>query len=407
MILDLLAIVQPDALDREVNAISNGALLTSSPFALIDPARAAAAAQLQAISLPLWIATILLQIGVLAWFWRSGWSARLRDALRARSSSEFAVRFLFGATLALVDNMAALVPQFFAYRTTRIMGLTELLTRFWLLGWVESTVVTMIVAGMIAAVVLWLADRTHQWYLYAVAGVVGFTLLVAYVDPYVIAPTYRKYVAAPLTPEVAQSAAKMAARAGIPQVPVLEEIAGERSRMRFAYVIGWGGSQRIVISDTILGTATPPELRFVLARSYAWIAANDALHQTLIEAAFIVMGTALAIFIADRTFFRRDDDPVSRLALVGALLGCVYLVAAPLYNGYSRQRGAAADDYGVRLTGDRSAAIRYVVRAADQSLMPICPSLIAHWYFDAHLPAGRRIAQLQGRPDPCARQPAP
>jgi len=401
-------IFRPDAIDREVDALSQSALLHASPFRLIDPARAAGAAHLQAIEFPLWFVTILLQIAVLAWFWRSGSSARLRDALRGRIGSAFGLRFAFGAALALVDNLSALIPQFFQYRMTRIMGLSDALTRFWLLGWLESAIVTMIVAGLIAAIVLWLADRTHQWYLYTIAGIVGFTLLIAYVDPYVVAPAYRRYEAAAISPSLRSFFAYASAKVENPRVTIVEQATMHRTREGFAYVIGWGGSQQIVVSDTLFAGATEPELKFVFARSLAWIAANDALHQTLIEAAFIVLGTALAIFIADRTPFRRDDDPLSRLALVGALLGCVYLLAAPFYNGYLRQREAAADQNGVALTGDRASAIRLVVRSADQSLTPICPSLFAHWYFDSHIAPGRRITQLQGVPDACSsKQPGP
>lgn len=396
----LLAIARPNSLDREVDAISRAALLTQSPFALIDPARAAAAQHLEQFRVPLWIVMIALQIGVLAWFWSSGWSALLRDRLRSRLRSEFAMRFVFGATLALIDRIAAFVPQLLAYRLDRIMDLTSALTRTWGVQWIGSTVVEMIVAGAIAAIVLWLVDRTHQWYLYTIAGVIGFTLLVSYVNPLIFAPLFSRFEPFNAPPAVRAEIAQLRRETGV-GVPLLTQRTGRGSALGSAYVIGWGGTQRGVIADTIAAGATPPEVAFVAARLFAYVELNLALHLALVQGAFLVIGVAIAVFAADRVGFRRDDDPASRLALLGALMGCVYLIALPFYNGYVRNVEIAAEDRAVVLTGARADAIRLIVRGADQALVPICPSAFTYWYFGTRPPAGERIAELQDRPNPC------
>jgi STE24 endopeptidase len=395
-----LAIGRPNALDREVNAIPAHELLTGSPLSLIDPARSAAAAHLEQIRIPVWIVMVALQIAVLAWFWSAGYSARLRDALRTSIRREFAVRFCFGALLALFDKLVAFVPQLVQYRVSRLMDLSNILFRVWLVDWIIATLIAMLVAGIIAAVVLWLADRTHQWYIYTIAGVIGFTLLISYVNPYVIAPAYTRLRA--YTPPAAVSAtvAELQRRTSI-HVPVVEEHVAARTRLGYAFVEGWGGSQRIVFSDTLLAADTPAELRFHLARSYAWIAANTGLHLALITGAFVVIGVALAVFISDRIGFRRDDDPVSRLALLGAVLGCVYLIALPFYNGYIKQLDLTSDSAALAFTRDPAAAVRTEVREADQGLQPVCPNAFAYWYLNAHPTPGQRIALLQGRPDVC------
>jgi STE24 endopeptidase len=394
---------RPNALDRVVDAIPAHDLLTRSPIDLIDPARAAAAAHLEQVGIPVWIAMVALQIAVLAWFWNAGLSAQLRDRLRSSVRSEFVVRFTFGALVALLDKLVALIPQAVEYRFWRIMGLTEMLFRTWLLDWIAGTIVAMIVAGLIAAVVLWLADRTHQWYVYTIAGVIGFTLLVSYVNPFVIAPAYVAYSPLQPSPSLAADIAKLEKRSAI-HVPILQEHISPRTRLDRVYVMGWGGSQRIVVSDTLIASATEAELRFVIARSYAWVAANNGLHLSLIQGAFIVLGTALAVFISDRVGFRRDDDPVSRLALLGAIMGCVYLIALPFYNGYSRNLGLQTDQVGVALSDDPASAIRLEVRRADQALLPVCPNPFTSWYLMDYPAPGRRIAALQGRSDPCVKQ---
>lgn len=395
-----LAIGRPNALDREVNAIPAHELLTGSPLSLIDPARAAAAAHLEQIRIPVWIVMVALQIAILAWFWSAGYSARLRDALRGTIRPEFAVRFCFGALLALFDKLVAFVPQLVQYRVGRLMDLSNILFRTWLVDWIVATLIAMAVAGIIASVVLWLADRTHQWYVYTIAAVIGFTLLISYVNPYVIAPAYTSFRAYSAPRAIAASIQDLERRTGI-HVPVVEEHVGGRTRLGYAFVEGWGGSQRIVISDTMLAADTPAELRFHLARGYAWIEANTGLHLALITGAIVVLGAALAVFISDRIGFRRDDDPVSRLALLGSILGCVYLIALPFYNGYVKNLDLLSDNAALAYTGNRAAAVRTEVRETDQGLQPVCPNAFAYWYLNAHPTPGQRIALLQGRPDVC------
>ncbi len=393
-----LAIVRPNELDRQVSAIPAHALLTQSPFNLVDPARAAAAAHLEQTQVLLWITALALQIAVLAWFWSSGRSAQLRDGLRARIGSEFWVRFCFGATLALLDKAVALIPLAMQYRFLFIMRLSDQLFRWWLLDWLLGTLAALAVAGLLAACVLWLADRTHQWYVYTLAAVVGVCLFVAFLTPFVAVPPLEP---AGLTRSLAADADRLKQATGI-DAPIVEQRIGSRTRVGAAYVAGLGGSQRIVISDTMLDAESEPEMRFIIARSMAWIAGNFALQLALVQAGFIVFGAALAVTIADRIGFRRDDDPVSRLALLGALMGLVYLVAAPFYNSYTRNLDIAADRMALATTRDPADAIRLQVRRADQALLTVCPGTIAYWYLAQTPPPGPRISALQGVPDACA-----
>jgi Zn-dependent protease with chaperone function len=187
-------------------------------------------------------------------------------------------------------------------------------------------------------------------------------------------------------------------------VPVLIAEISRRTHVDEAYVMGWGGSQRAVISDTLWASATPEELQFVIARALAWVEANSGLQIALVQGAFFVLGAALAVFVSDRIGFRRDDDPVSRLALLGAVMGVVYLLAVPFYNGYARSLDRTTDAAAIALTHDPAAAIRLEVRRTDEALLPLCPNPFVYWYFDSRVPAGTRISNLQSAPDFCQKR---
>ncbi|HEY9086104.1 MAG TPA: hypothetical protein VIN40_09270 [Candidatus Tyrphobacter sp.] len=368
------ALHRPDELNRHVDAISPAQLLSTPIASLVDDRRQDAGERLISLELPGWFALVLTQAVVLLYFWRSGNAARWRNALRARLGSESAVRFAFGATLALVARAAALIPSFYLWRVDRIMGLSEALTRVWAYEYVLGTIIGMLVAGVIAAVVLWLVDRTHQWYLYTIAGIVAIALIGTLADPYAIAPLFERY--APMQGAIASQARAFAARAGYSDIPIVVEHRADRIPVDAAKVQGMGATQRIVLADTLVSASTSAEIDFYVADQIARLNDHDPLDLALIDAAIVIIAAALAVSLADRIRFRRDDDPISRITLVAALLCCIYIVAVPIDHAAVSSMQLRADQQAVAMTGDRASAIRAFVRAGDERIEQVCPSTL-------------------------------
>jgi Zn-dependent protease with chaperone function len=109
------------------------------------------------------------------------------------------------------------------------------------------------------------------------------------------------------------------------------------------------------------------------------------------------------VLISDRIGFRRDDDALARLALVGTFLGVATLLLYPAYNALERGAEWRADGIALGATGDRAAAVRLLVRRADDDLLALCGRRTVRWYFASRPPLGSRIAALAGTPDPCPR----
>jgi len=156
-----------------------------------------------------------------------------------------------------------------------------------------------------------------------------------------------------------------------------------------------------VLSDALLQNATPGEVLFLAAREMGHYDHADDFRLSLFWTFLFIFCTALAVIAADRVRFRRDDDPLTRLALVFVFLGCFALIVTPVYNGYSRNIESRADAYAVALTRDRSSAVRAFVRVADETLAPLCPGRLGLLYFYNSPPIATRIAKAAGHPDPC------
>ncbi len=388
---------RPNAIDLRIDHLSVYDLLSRSAAALVDPDRQIAALRLVHWYLPGWLLAVLVPSAVLLYFWNSGRAARVRDFLRHRVGHEALVRFYFGAMIGAIVRVAGLLPALYIYRIERVMSLSDQLLRAWALDWLLGSIVTMIALGLVTAVVLGLAARTHQWYIYTIVGIVALSFAFGYAAPFVAAPAFDRIV--PLPP-AARAVALRAERDANIHVPLLEEVR-ERTHLETAYVIGIGPTQRIVLGDSVFAVASPNELRYIIARQLGFVDDGSTWKIALTDALLLVFGIAIAVGAADRIRFRRDDDPISRLALVGAMLGVLYLIAVPVDNAVLRAIAARADGYALALHVDRAAAVRSVIRGTDERLDEVCPDILARLFIDRRVDASSRVSAINGVPSTC------
>ena len=163
-------------------------------------------------------------------------------------------------------------------------------------------------------------------------------------------------------------------------------------------VIGLGPFHRVVLPKSLVAGSTVPEITYVVAYEIGHVLHADPLFFALIEGGIII---GFSLGDGRPRGIRRDDDPLSRLALVGALLAVVYLVAVPVRNAALRSYDLDADRYAVSLTGDRAAAVRAIVRATDQRMEEACPEMLPSLFLDVHPSPAARIAAINGVPTAC------
>ena len=373
-------------------------LLSQSAAQLVDPDRQVAALRFVHWFLPGWFLAVLLPALALAYYWRSGRAAAVRDALRRRFRNETFVRFAFGASLGLVIRVAALLPAFYLYRVERAMSQNDQLLRAWGADWLAVTLVWMLAIGLVTAAVLWLVDRTHQWYLYTILAILAASFGATYFAPFGAGLIER---IVPMPPLSVASVRVIESTAHL-NVPVVE-LVRRRSHVGTTYVSGLGGAQRIVIGDVIVAVTSPPELEYVVARELGYVANGSQWKMALTDALLLIFGAAIAVAIADRIGFRRDDDPVSRFAVVGALIGVLYLVAVPVENAVQRSVSRSADRYALTLPIDRATAVRNVIRGTDESLTEVCPDVLARLFRQRVDDASTRVSEINGIPSTCPR----
>jgi STE24 endopeptidase len=391
-------------IDRKVTAIPAERLLSADPNALIDRERASIARTYGLYRRPLFVFWALSAIVAYFYLWNSGNAARLRDWLRRRFRTPFALRFVFGAALAVYGALAALPASLAQYRVAYVFDQLSEPFGLWLRDGVARLALDAIAVGLVVACVLSLVDVTRQWWIYSMLGLFVASIAFSVIEPLGVGALYGSNQLRPfasMAPVIAQSLAEPARKLGIPNAKVFVVNASRRTAVADASVVGFGPSARVVVTDTMLAGATPGEIRYAVVRELVKLSRFAGLRKALLGTLLFIACIALGVLVSDRIGFRRDDDPLARLALVFALACTAALILYPVYNGYSRRVERQADAAALALTADPASAIRHDVRFSEERFLPVCPRAITRFYFYDFDPLGTRAAAVTGRPDPC------
>ncbi len=261
-------------------------------------------------------------------------------------------------------------------------------------------------------VVLYLFIRRlgRGWWVAGTALGILFLIFVVAIAPVFIAPLFNTFE--PLEDaRLREEILAMAHAQGIPAEEVYQVDASRQSEHNNAYMTGLLGTQRIVLYDTILKRFAPREIRFVMGHEMG----HYVLHHIWNFIAFASLLIAAGFFLVDRASprvierrpalgIRSLADPAS-LPLMLLVLNLFLFLCHPTIATFARTQEAAADRFGLEVTGDAAAAASTFIKFGryDLSEYTVDPWIEAALY--SHPSPARRIraAQEYARPHP---QPA-
>jgi STE24 endopeptidase len=169
----------------------------------------------------------------------------------------------------------------------------------------------------------------------------------------------------------------------------------EKSSKANAALVGWGGTRRIILADTLLEKHNPDEVESILAHELAHHVHHDiryglVLQTALTFAGFYLVHRALEAWTEPLGFQGAAD--FANLPLLLLLSAGASLLLLPALNAYSRGRERAADAFALRLTGDRTSFISSMEKLAEQNLSPREPHPWVEFLFHSHPSVAKRIA---------------
>ena len=347
------------------------------------------------------LAGLALRLGVLAVLVFAPLSASLQDAALAVGRRPWLAVLLYaGAVLALL--MAARFPLalYGGFLRERAWGLSTQSLAAWLGDYAKGAA---LLGALVlpAALGLWALLRAapRGWPWLAGAATALLAVLLTYLAPVTIDPLFHRF--RPLgDPALERDVRAMAARAGLPVDQVLEADASRRTAKANAYFTGLGRTKRIVLYDTLLKTASPEEVRTVVAHEMGHWRHHHIWKGLALSAvaAFLAWGIiAWAVrWAAARPAFRlaRPTD-MAALALMALVLAVLDAATLPLQNAVSRAFEREADRAALELTADPAAFIRGEVTLARSNLSDPAPPRAIVWLLYTHPPVMERIAAAQ------------
>ena len=341
------------------------------------------------------LADLLLSLLVLAFMQWSGWSRIVAQWWARQFASEPLIILGYLGVFAVVFYLVMLPLHF--YRSFALEHRFHL-SRLTLTGWcvreakqigVQAVLGALLIEGLYAL----LRSMPHAWPLWATAGWVGFSVVLARIFPTVLLPIF--YKTTPLQDTaLVQKLLTLCQRVGLPALGVFRFDLGSETRKANAALAGLGNTRRVLLADTLLAEFTPEEIEGVLAHELAHHRYHHITKGLVLSAvgswvAFILtqaMGTRWVAWLGLHSLADIGGFPM--LALWLSLLG---LATLPLQNGLSRYFEWQADYFAVATTRLPQPFADALRRLSTLNLADPNPPRWVVWLFYDHPPITQRI----------------
>jgi len=306
--------------------------------------------------------------------------------------------------VSVVVISSAIDLPFGVYRTFVIetrFGFNRMNLRLFVLDMIKAAVVGALLGIPLVLVVLWLMERTGNfWWLTVWLVWVAFSLLVAMIYPTFIAPLFNKF--SPLEDASLRSRIEaLLAKCGFRARGLFVMDGSKRSSHGNAYFTGFGAAKRIVLFDTLVSRLAPPELEAVLAHELGHFSRHHV-WKRMLAGSVVSLGLLwlLGWLMAQEWFYTAlgVSSPSTAMALIlfFMLAPSFTFLLQPLASFYSRLHEFEADAYAAQYA-DAGELVRALVKLYEDNAATLTPDPLHSAFYDSHPPAPLRIARLQSQ----------
>ena len=246
--------------------------------------------------------------------------------------------------------------------------------------------------------VLWLMGTAGElWWLAAWLVWSGFTLLISWLYPRVIAPLFNRFTPLP-EGELRERIQALLQRCGFASDGIFVMDGSRRSGHGNAYFTGLGRQKRIVFFDTLVESLDDDEMEAVLAHELGHFKRRHVFKQLLLSSLLALLGLALLGWLAQQAWFYQGFG-VTRAGDATALL--LFLLVTPVFSQFlspllallSRRYEFEADDFARQQTGAEP-LVRALVKLYRENASTLTPDPLYSAFHDSHPPAAVRVAHL-------------
>jgi STE24 endopeptidase len=269
----------------------------------------------------------------------------------------------------------------------------------------KDSALELLLGGLIGAPllagVLWAMDSSGAfWWLWAWALLMGFSVLMSWAFPTLIAPLFNKFT--PLgNAALKERIEKLLQRCGFHSEGIFVMDGSRRSGHGNAYFTGFGAHKRIVFFDTLLDTLEAEEVEAVLAHELGHFKRRHVLKSLILGAVMTLAGFALLGWMAGQDWFYAGLG-VERASNATALLLFLLISPAfttllqPLLTSLQRRHEFEADDFAAEHARAES-LISALVKLYRDNASTLTPDPLYAAFHYSHPPASIRIGHLAGK----------
>lgn len=264
-----------------------------------------------------------------------------------------------------------------------------------------SLALVVAIGAPIMAMILWVMDSIGSlWWLVAWAILMGFSLLMSWLFPTVIAPLFNKFT--PMEEGTLKERIQgLLSRCGFNSDGIFIMDGSKRSGHGNAYFTGMGKNKRIVFYDTLVESLEDEELEAVLAHELGHFKCKHTRKMLIASSIMTLVSFAVLGWLIGQDWFFSglgvDTHSNAAALLLFMMVSPVFTIfMQPISAYFQRKFEFEADDFAAE-NAKASKLISGLVKLYEENANTLTPDPLYSAFHYSHPPAAIRIAHLDSK----------
>jgi STE24 endopeptidase len=253
------------------------------------------------------------------------------------------------------------------------------------------------------ALILWIMDNVGPlWWLWAWAIIMGFSLLMSWLYPTVIAPLFNKFT--PMEEGSLKDRIQgLLTRCGFNSQGIFIMDGSKRSGHGNAYFTGLGNNKRIVFFDNLVNSLEDEELEAVLAHELGHFKCKHVIKMLIATAFMSLISLGILGWLIDQDWFYtglgvalEQKSHATALLLFILISSTFTFFMQPISAYFQRKFEFEADDFAAN-NAKATKMISGLVKLYEENANTLTPDPLYSAFHYSHPPAAIRISHLESK----------